>query len=155
MAYAALMRVVTVQARSAAERWLARLGASPESLMAGPVVARPFTRDVIVAYDDRYEFLLVDWPAGQVETHGRVLPRGTARDAAVIDAALSVPDVRGFRTWMRYPSFEIETLSDGYRVLMQDVRYSRDSATGFASAVVELDRSLRPRPLTLSVAAGE
>lgn len=154
-AYGALMRVVSLQARATAERWLASRGVSPESLMAGPAVARPFTRDVVVVHRDRYEFLLVGWPGGRVEPYGPVLPRGAARDAAVIEAALAAPEVRGFRTWMRFPSFEVQRLTDGYRVVMEDVRYSRGGTGGFASAVVELDPSLRHRPVSRAVTQGE
>ncbi len=46
---------------------------------------------------------------------------------------------------MRFPAYNVETLSDGYRVIIQDVRYTRTSGVSPGTAIVELDHDLRVR----------
>jgi inner membrane protein len=62
----------------------------------------------------------------------------------LVGAALDSEEVRGFRAWMRFPSYEVEELPEGYRVTIRDVRYSRYDS-GIGTAVVELDEKLEPR----------
>lgn len=125
--------------------WLRQRGAEPERIMAGPVPANPFTRDVIALLPGRYEFVEVDWLARGPErfriSHPS-LPRGEPNP--IVQAAMGAPQVKGFVNWMRFPSWRVEEDADGYRVILQDVRYSR-ARNGIGTAVVELDRQLRPR----------
>ena len=121
------------------------MGVEAERVMAGPLPANPFTRDVIVLLPGRYEFVEVDWLAGGAE-HFRIshpsLPRG-APDP-IVQAALEAPQVRGFVNWLRFPTWRVEEQVSGYRVVLQDVRYSR-TPSAIGTEVVELDRQLHPR----------
>lgn len=130
--------------RQAAE-WLREQGLEAEHIMAGPLPANPFVRDVIALLPGRYEFVEVDWLAREGErfrlSHPS-LPRGAP--SPIVQAALEAPQVRGFANWMRFPTYRVEEQPSGYRVVLQDVRYSR-RRSGIGTAVVELDGQLRPR----------
>jgi inner membrane protein len=114
------------------------------AVMAGPVPANPFVRDVIVMDGDHYHFLEFDWLANpRIRVGDAALPIGPR--GPITEAALSAPQIEGLRTWMRFPSFEVVETADGYRVTIRDVRYARLSRSGIGYAAVELDRELRPR----------
>jgi inner membrane protein len=125
--------------------WLRQQGTEPERVTAGPLPTNPFTRDVIAVLPGRYEFMELNWLTGEP---GRIrlshpsLPREAP--SPIVQAALAAPQVRGFVNWLRFPLYRVEEQADGYRVVLQDVRYSR-TRNGIGTAVVELDRQLRPR----------
>jgi inner membrane protein len=125
--------------------WMRLRGMEAERVMAGPLPANPFTRDVIALLPGRYEFVEVDWLASGADrfriSHPS-LPRG-APDP-IVQAALEAPQVRGFVNWLRFPTWRVEEQASGYRVILQDVRYSR-TPSAIGTAVVELDRQLHPR----------
>ena len=113
--------------------------------MAGPLPVDSFVREVIVVREDRYTFLKVNVLTGSLQPFGPDVPLNGP--TAVTDAALNAPQVRGLRNWLRFPSFEVEQVADGYRVHIRDVRYSRFGARARSIGVglVELDSDLRPR----------
>jgi inner membrane protein len=125
--------------------WLRQQGTEPERLMAGPLPANPFTRDVIALLPGRYEFVEVDWLTGATGRF-RISHPSLPREAPnpIVQAALDAPVVRGFVNWLRFPTYRVEEQADGYRVVLQDVRYSR-TRSGIGTEVVELDRQLRLR----------
>ena len=130
-------------ARQAAD-WLAARGSAYEEIMAGPLPARPFARDIVVADADHYHFLELDWlRAERLRVSSPALER--VRGPAV-EAALTAPHVQGIRNWLRLPLYTVEELPDGYRVTIRDVRYTRRRGPAFPNGVVELDRNLQPRP---------
>ena len=130
-------------ARQAAD-WLAARGSSYEEIMAGPLPVRPFARDIVVADAAHYHFLEVDWlRSDPVQVSSPALERG---GGPVVAAALTAPQVQGIRKWLRFPFYTVETLPDGYRVTIRDVRYTRRRGPAFPNSVVELDRNLQPRP---------
>jgi inner membrane protein len=125
--------------------WLRQQGMEVEHIMAGPLPGNPFTRDVIALLPGRYEFVEMDWlegDAGRFRISHPSLPR--AAPSPAVQAALAAPQVRGFVNWMRFPTYRVEEQETGYRVVLQDVRYSR-ARSSIGTAVVELDRQLRPR----------
>ncbi len=126
-----------------AEHWLAAKGVEPSEIMAGPLPANPFVRDIIVVTPEGYRFYELDWLRADrfVESHP---PLPGDERGPVVEAALDAPSVRGFRNWMRFPTYRVEEHPNGYVVTIQDVRYSRYDA-GIGTAVVELDRRLEPR----------
>ena len=129
-------------ARQAAE-WLAARGSQFEDIMAGPLPARPFVRDVVVADADHYHFLLVDWlRADRIQVSGPSMARG---GGPIVAAALTAPHVQGIQKWLRFPVYTVEALADGYRVTIQDVRYARRRGPAFPNGAVELDGDLQPR----------
>ena len=130
-------------AREAAD-WLAARGSAYEAIMAGPLPARPFARDIVVADANHYHFLELSWlRAERIRVSSPALER--IRGPAV-EAALTAPHVQGIRRWLRFPLYTVEELPDGYRVTIRDVRYTRRRGPSFPNSVVELDRDLRPRP---------
>ncbi len=142
--YAGLMVAVSHLTRWRVERWLAAGAVAPQQIMTGPVLANPFVRDVIVIDADHYHFLEVNWLAAErIRVSDESIPREGR--GPIIEAALQAPHVQGLRTWMRFPSYEVENLGDGYRVVIDDVRYSRAGPAGLGTAVVELDRDLNLR----------
>lgn len=129
-------------ARQAAE-WLAARGSTFEEIMAGPLPARPFVRDIVVADARHYHFLELDWlRSDRFRVSSPALERG---GGPIVDAALTAPHVQGIRRWLRFPLYTVEELPDGYRVTIRDVRYARGPGPAFPNSVVELDRNLRPR----------
>ncbi|MGZ3461303.1 MAG: metal-dependent hydrolase, partial [Archangium sp.] len=60
------------------------------------------------------------------------------------EAALAAPQVRGFRHWLRVPTWRVQRLGEGWRVVLMDVRYSRLRGTRLGIATVTLDGALRP-----------
>jgi inner membrane protein len=125
--------------------WMRQRGTQVESLMAGPLPGNPFVRDVIVLAPERYEFVEVNWlggEAGRFRISHPSLPRDMSHPA--VEAALAAPQVRGFVTWLRFPTYKLEQTEGGYRVVLQDVRYSR-TRSAIGTATVELDEQLRPR----------
>jgi inner membrane protein len=144
--YIAGMLVGTAVAERQVEAWLRAQGLAVERTVAGPLAANPFKRDVIALVLGRYAFVEVDWLAGEGARFRRShedLPR-EAPDR-IVQAALALPRLRGFSNWLRFPTYRVEETAGGYRVVLQDVRYSRMRRTGIGTAIVELDRELRPR----------
>ncbi|HVG62091.1 MAG TPA: metal-dependent hydrolase [Hyalangium sp.] len=125
--------------------WMRQRGMEAERIMAGPLPANPFLRDVILLLPGRYEFVEVDWLAGDAERF-RISHPSLPREAPdpIVQAALEAPQVRGFVNWLRFPTWRVEEQASGYRVVLQDVRYSR-TPSAIGTAVVELDRQLHPR----------
>ena len=123
-------------ARLEVMQWAQDRGFEPNRIMVSPMPADPFRRDVVVADDLHYHRLTFDWLATEcVEPRGGGTAIGNDHPAAA--AALAAPDLRGFATWTRFPSFSVEPQDDGYRVTISDIR--------FGGAVVELGRDLEPR----------
>ena len=112
--------------------------------MTRPLPANPFGRDIVVVDAEHYHFLELNWLHNdRIRIAGPSIDRGSRN--AVVDAALAAPHVQGIMTWMRLPAYAVEELSDGYRVTITDVRYSRRAGTGLGGAIIDLDRDLRLR----------
>lgn len=134
-------------ARGQVKNWLREQGVSPSEiigLMAAPLPANPFVRDVIVVTHSRYYFIEIDWLSNE---RFRVSSpsRANGPPSPTVQAALNSPGIQGMRRWLRFPSYEVETIGDIYRVIIHDLRYSRMQRTGIGTAVVELDRNFEPR----------
>lgn len=128
-------------------RWARVNGLSVEDVLAGPLPASPFRRDVVVVTPDAYRFFELAWFAEErLRPSDPPMPR-LDLDDPIVAAALDAPEVRGFRSWMRLPSARVEPRPDGHRVVLYDVRYARgdERPSGIGRAVVELDADLRPR----------
>lgn len=142
--YIATMVAGSRIAESQARAWLSELGETPTDVMAGPVPANPFVRDIIVVDAKHYHFLEVHWlQRPSIAPRGQAMERGP--HGAVVDAALTSPQVRGLTRWMRFPAFTVEERVDGYQVTLQDVRYSRRRGPSLGAMIVDLDRNLHIR----------
>jgi inner membrane protein len=144
--YAALMVGGTWLTARAVRPWLAVRGIEATQIAPMPVAANPFVRDVVVAAPERYVFLRVDWLAGwpAIAVSDREVAVGGP--TAITEAALRAPHVWGLRRWLRFPSYEVTALPDGYQVVIRDVRYWRPNRarSNLGAAVVRLDEALRP-----------
>ena len=125
--------------------WLTERGVVPVETMAGPLLANPFARDIIVADEWHYHFLELNWLGPErIRISGAAIDRGNV--GPVVEAALSAPHVQGLATWARFPVYVVEEYPDaGYRVTIRDVRYARLGGAGFGDTVVELDHDLTVR----------
>ncbi len=122
--------------RNQVVKWSRSRGLEPDRIMTAPVPGDPFRRSVLIADDRHYHRLAFNWlTADRVRPQGPETAIGEDHPAAA--AARSAPQLRGFLTWSRFPSFTIEPLGDGYRVTVTDSR--------FGGGVVELDQNLNLR----------
>ncbi|AGC42528.1 hydrolase [Myxococcus stipitatus DSM 14675] len=131
-----------------AKAWLTAQGYPVERVIAGPVPANPFVRDLIAVGPDRYHFVRADFLRGgeaHLQRSDPSLPR-EPNPGPVIQAALAAPHLRGLAHWLRLPTYEVTETEAGWRVAINDVRYSRSLSGGLGFAVVELDKSLRLLP---------
>ena len=115
-----------------------------ESVMVAPVPANPFSGDVVVETPSAYHLGAFRWfGRPNVRLEGDVIPR-TPRDA-VIDAAAATPRVHDNLVWSRFPIFRVDTLPDGYRVVVTDARYpDMGEGGGLGGVSLRLDAALRP-----------
>ena len=142
--YAGAMLAITQLTRWRVERWLEAQDLVPQQVMAGPVPLNPFVREVIVVDDEHYHFLRMNWLAKEsIRVSSESIPRG--EPGPLVEAALEAPHVQGLRIWMRFPSYQVEELADGYRVVIRDIRYSRRGVASIGTGIVELDRDLNVR----------
>jgi len=114
--------------------WAQARGLKPTHIMVIPAPADPFRRTVLLADEQHYHRFTFDWLAAErISPTGRHIDIGNDHPAAT--AALASPDAWGLATWTRFPTFQVESLEDGHRVTIGDVRFGR--------TVVELDSQLR------------
>ena len=143
--YIAAMVAGSRLASHQASDWLAQRGKIGSVVMAGPFPSNPFARDVVVVDERHYRFLELNWlHPDRFKVAGPPIPRGPS--GPVIDAARSASHIRGFLTWIRFPAYSVETLTDGFKVTIRDVRYTRLERLSLGTVIVELDRNLTVRP---------
>ena len=144
--YIGLMLTGSRLAASQVVDWLSERDDTPVEIMAGPLPANPFVRDVVVVDDEHYHFLRVDWSRDEpIQITSPAVERQPSRDDPVVAAAIAAPQVQGLMRWIRFPAYVVETLPDGYRVTIRDMRYARPTGPSLGDALVELDEELRVR----------
>ncbi len=149
-AAAALYAVLMVAASLVAERQaLAAARAAGvrgvEAVMAGPVPADPFRREVVVATGHAYRFGTYDWgrrPALSLrEDSIPRMPPGVP--AGVVEAALATPAARDYLVWSRFPFVTASPADGGWRIRLGDARYPDGQGLSGPSVFVGSDG--RPR----------
>jgi len=103
----------------ATEAAIARAAPDAQRLMAGPHPIDPRRWNVVVQTPREYRFGIYRWGRG-LEWSKDTLP--LAVDSPEYRAALAHPDVRGFVTWMRFPSYEVKRAHGTTRVTLRDAR---------------------------------
>ena len=134
-------RLTAMHARS----HLAAEGVKATEVMANPMPARPLMRTGVAASPTHYYLFEVNWiRPGSFALTGEPVP--IEAPDRIAEAALRAPEVQGLRGWMRFPSYEVRRLDDGWRVFIRDLRYAhpgQESPSGIGMAVVDLNEELR------------
>jgi len=147
-AYVIAMAAAGRATASAAAQELTETGHGPvRGVMAGPLPADPFGRDIVARLPAAYWTGSFRWGRDLSLIAGRA-PIPYPHGDAVVSAALTTPEARAFLSWARFPFVEVDTTLTGYRVFVLDARYTRTRTNGFGGLVVELDGSLVPVPPT-------
>ncbi len=124
---------------------LAAMGVEATEVMANPLPARPLMRIGVAASSTHYYLFEVNWMRPGTFTLTRD-PVAIEAPDPIVEAALSAPDVQGLRGWIRFPSYEVRPMDDGWRVFIRDLRYvfpEDETSPGIGMAVVDLDEELR------------
>jgi len=127
-----------------ATRELTMTGHGPVTrIMAGPLPADPFGRDIVASIPGAYWTGSFRWQRDLSLIAGRApIPR--IQDSPVVRAALVTPEAQTFLAWARFPFIEVDTTLTGYTVFLLDARYTRTRTDGFGSLAVVLDQTLSP-----------
>jgi inner membrane protein len=138
---ACYVAAMMVSARAAREivldAWRDTHGAEPRALMVGPVPLTPFRREIIVDAGDRYQVGYFDWGTRTVEWEPMAMPKNDRLPE--VAAARADPGIQAFLVWSRFPSWDIQTTSEGARVTVRDMRFMAGGRQFSASTVVEGD----------------
>lgn len=123
--------------------WFSDNVSKPDAVMAGPMPANPFSRDIIITTPHRYHFYTYHYFGRDrfVESHEPVA-RNSGHPA--VRAAWQAPELAGLKNWIRFPAYEVSAEPPGAgqtTVRISDVRYVRRGA-GLGSATVVLDGRL-------------
>jgi inner membrane protein len=125
-AYIALSWGLQLASRAVAVRALE--GRPIHRMMAGPVLANPFRKEIVSDAGQGYDLGTVDWLAS---------PRFSRRDRPYVPKNAALPGVAEaaatregaiFLDWARFPFFEVE----GSAVWITDARYNLERGEGFA-----------------------
>jgi inner membrane protein len=110
---------------------------APEQVLASPVFADPFRREIFVQTADGYRFGDFRWtPLPRLNFEPSVVPTNMS-DPAIDRAAAQNKRFADFLYWSRYPFAMIEKSGCGTRVTINDGRYSRRPDSGpFGASVL-------------------
>lgn len=114
------------------DAWVRDRGAAPLALMVGPEPLTPLRKSVIVDAGDHYERGSFDWRTRAVTFDGRRVPKNA--DHPAVARAVEDRDIGAILIWSRFPYFEVESVGDGSRVTVADLRFG--ARLGTASVVV-------------------
>ncbi len=122
--YIVLMTVSAFSARlRVADAWTRLNGQPPAALMAGPVLANPFRKQVIVDAGDHYELGAFWWVPATVRFDPEHVPKRSQHPAAR-RAVETEPAFRAILVWARFPYYEIAPAENGTRVTLGDMRFA-------------------------------
>ncbi len=144
--YITLMVTGSGTASVVAEREVAaREGAAPERLMAGPVPLNPLRRQIVYDRGDAYGFGILAWtPRPEVTLEAELLPKRLEHPA--VREAMREPVIRDFLYWSRFPFFHVTDDADGLVVFVNDARFSREPAEGWAGRSIRVAREASDDP---------
>jgi inner membrane protein len=104
--------------RQLAQSW--SIPSSVERLLVGPHPLDPLRWNFTAQTEDTYYYGTLDLVAGGITLHPETLP--VAKDSPEYRAAAQDPSVRGFMTWVRFPSYRVERAGGQTRVVLMDAR---------------------------------
>jgi inner membrane protein len=126
----------TEAARAVVADGIARAGRPAGTrFMVSPVVANPFTREVVVDAGDRYEKGVV-WfePLPHFRPSGFGMGKGMTDP--LVQQALDTPLARDFLVWSRFPFASVDTSTSPPRVWLNDYRYANTGSGGWSATEV-------------------
>lgn len=137
--YILLLGLSGLAARKMAVYALSESGTPPVRLMAGPVLATPFRRQVVADLGDHYVVGTLEWlPRPMFVMDDAGVSKETEHPAVATAARLRGPAI--FLHWARFPFFRVEERPASWIVQMMDARYTLKPGRGFGAAVVEVPR---------------
>lgn len=137
-AYVVAMAAAGVAARSIVRRELEAVGGAPvERLLVSPRPLTPFVRQVVAAQGERYRVGTFRWLDRPHVQNLRTFPRPRPGDP-MLAAARAIPLGRRFLGWARFPTVQVEPLTDGARVHLIDLRYAYRPGADFGAVTVTL-----------------
>lgn len=106
-------------------------GQQPIEVQANPLPGNPLRHRLVLVYPDHYLLKAADGSEYRIE---RPAPD------AIVTAALTHPDIRGFVNWMRFPYWEVSSTDKGWTVHLYDLRYQGpdDPAAGIGYISVDI-----------------
>ena len=129
-------------ARAMAVKALSESGKPPIRLMAGPVFATPFRRQIVADVGDRYAVGTLEWlPRSVFFLDSTGVLKGDAHPA--VAAARQTREAAIFLHWARFPFFRVKETPDAWTVHMIDARYTLlpgRPGRGFGATVVTVPR---------------
>lgn len=142
---AVVLYILALGGSQLAARAVARQSLEPqvgpiERLMAGPLAATPFRRQIVAEVGDGYELGEVRWLAQPTYQPADPMRVRVDADHPAVAAAARTRKGRIFLHWARFPFFQIEEGPASTRVYMIDARYSINPGTGFGRMMVEVPR---------------
>lgn len=142
--YILALAVVQTASRRTATEALTAAGRPPERMMAGPLLATPFRRQIVAESGDGYALGTVDWLSSPRFQPGAIpyMPKqeslpGVSEAAATWEAGI-------FLDWARFPFFLVEEQPGGRVVRMIDARYTLEPGEGFGRLTVVVPRRIKP-----------
>lgn len=87
----------------------------PMETQANPLPGIPYEHRVVAVYANKYRVVRPDGSSSEFERR---------EPDQIVQTALSDPSIRGFKTWMRYPYWEVTETGDGFSVNFYDLRYA-------------------------------
>jgi len=127
-------------ARAVVHEGLTRAGQADTRFMVTPVFANAFRREVLIDTGDRYEKGQL-WfePAPHFRPAGYGVDKGFGQPEARL--ALTTPTAQAYLGWSRFPFVVVDRTVAPPRLLLNDYRYSDQSArVGWAGLGVEIGR---------------
>ena len=115
-------------------------------LMAGPLPATPFRRQVVAEAGDGYALGTVDWLREPRYKEGDPARVAVNADHPAVAAASRTREGAIFLHWARFPFFLVEERPGSTLVYMIDARYTLEPGEGFGRAVVEVPSPPAPLP---------
>ena len=135
---AAYILIMMGSARAArnivADAWVRDTGTAAQSLMVGPVPVDPFRKAVIVDAGDRYRTGTFNW--FDRRTVFTDLTIGKNAEHPAVSAARHDRQIAGILVWARFPFWVIVPTTEGTRVTVRDMRFTRFARGGFTATTI-------------------
>lgn len=138
--YILALGAVQIASRREAAEALRAVGRPPERLMAGPLLATPFRRQIVAESGDGYAIGTVDWLAAPRFQPGEIPYVPKQEDLPGVSEAAATWEAGIFLDWARFPFFQVEEQAGRSVVRMIDARYTLEPGEGFGRLTVVVPR---------------